>query len=1041
MKRITYIIILLLCIPLLMQGAEMTQRQAMDKARTFLQQKLQNGPAQMRRASQHLVMQPVEMAIPSLYAFNAEGGGYVIVSGDDRVETILGYSLDGCFDEADMPDNMRAWLQGYSRQAEMVRQGQMRTGRRAAAARSRIEPLVKTQWSQRAPYNQECPIDINTNMLSATGCVATSMSQILNYWQWPKQNLEGFTTDGGEVVPVTIFDWDHLLPTYTEGNYTEEEAKAVAHLMRWTGWSVDMNYSTSMSGSATATIERALRDCFGYDKNVHWLSQVDYSLEEWEDILYAELANSRPIIYNGYNSNMEGHSFICDGYDGDGMFHFNWGWAGKFDGFFQILELNPGGSDVGGSLANPCWTDFHDVVVGIQPPTDDPAIAYLPPTESNVSMYVYGDSELTRADTHAAFPEFSILRYFTTAHTVNTKDPYRYALLKDGQIHCLLKGLQDCMQAVAGLITLNRFTCQLPDTISDGEYRLVAMENNDREPSLKDIVRGSDRFHIQVTVDGTKLHLRPSQGEAHLKLSNPEYVMNEDGETVRTLTFTVENQGEEEFFGHLFIYKPGYFWTYERVWLKPHETCRTTFYRRTNLNPISLRRDDPISVYADLFFHEWVYGSEYDARPVKLGNMTISGDRIDNERKIIKGNAVVPVFTLTNLSDIDYEGSTNVRVYNAETGESVIINSLTWQVAAGSSFSASKENLVKVGDWKKIFFEFRYENRNAVWESVCSDIYTIAAVITSITPDNMVTVHDDTDEFITPEDATVIYMERAQVKRVKPNSNPNTMYFVSNTSIEGLENSIVIDENKESARPVIFDTRYDMGFKHEDVPIYESELSGIVHTFTPEETDCWLPLALFSTTSYTETIVDVNTGEDLSSKFKFYDVSVSEKEDAGFSAGEMHVEAKKCHGGFNLLRVDPSVAGKTVMIAGDTKVHILSTSVCFPVNGGFNYCHQTLDNIYVLEGNSFVWHEHCELKPFTIYLMIDKRSEVQYPKSFTIVNDDEATGIVDNNREPITNNRYYDLQGRRLSVPSASSVNSVLPKGVYIKGGKKIIIK
>ena len=1041
MKRITYIIILLLCIPLLMQGAEMTQRQAMDKARTFLQQKLQNGPAQMRRASQHLVMQPVEMAIPSLYAFNAEGGGYVIVSGDDRVETILGYSLDGCFDEADMPDNMRAWLQGYSRQAEMVRQGQMRTGRRAAAARSRIEPLVKTQWSQRAPYNQECPIDINTNMLSATGCVATSMSQILNYWQWPKQNLEGFTTDGGEVVPVTTFDWDHLLPTYTEGNYTEEEAKAVAHLMRWTGWSVDMNYSTSMSGSATATIERALRDCFGYDKNVHWLSQVDYSLEEWEDILYAELANSRPIIYNGYNSNMEGHSFICDGYDGDGMFHFNWGWAGKFDGFFQILELNPGGSDVGGSLANPCWTDFHDVVVGIQPPTDDPAIAYLPPTESNVSMYVYGDSELTRADTHAAFPEFSILRYFTTAHTVNTKDPYRYALLKDGQIHCLLKGLQDCMQAVAGLITLNRFTCQLPDTISDGEYRLVAMENNDREPSLKDIVRGSDRFHIQVTVDGTKLHLRPSQGEAHLKLSNPEYVMNEDGETVRTLTFTVENQGEEEFFGHLFIYKPGYFWTYERVWLKPHETCRTTFYRRTNLNPIPLRRDDPISVYADLFFHEWVYGSEYDARPVKLGNMTISGDRIDNERKIIKGNAVVPVFTLTNLSDIDYEGSTNVRVYNAETGESVIINSLTWQVAAGSSFSASKDNLVKVGDWKKIFFEFRYENRNAVWESVCSDIYTIAAVITSITPDNMVTVHDDTDEFITPEDATVIYMERAQVKRVKPNSNPNTMYFVSNTSIEGLENSIVIDENKESARPVIFDTRYDMGFKHEDVPIYESELSGIVHTFTPEETDCWLPLALFSTTSYTETIVDVNTGEDLSSKFKFYDVSVSEKEDAGFSAGEMHVEAKKCHGGFNLLRVDPSVAGKTVMIAGDTKVHILSTSVCFPVNGGFNYCHQTLDNIYVLEGNSFVWHEHCELKPFTIYLMIDKRSEVQYPKSFTIVNDDEATGIVDNNREPITNNRYYDLQGRRLSVPSASSVNSVLPKGVYIKGGKKIIIK
>lgn len=297
----------------------------------------------------------------------------------------------------------------------------------------------------------------------------------------------------------------------------------------------------------------------------------------------------------------------------------------------------------------------------------------------------------------------------------------------------------------------------------------------------------------------------------------------------------------------------------------------------------------------------------------------------------------------------------------------------------------------------------------------------------------MVTVHDDTEEFTTPEDATVIYMERAQVKRVKPNSNPNTMFFVSNTSIEGLENSIVIDENKESARPVIFDTRYDMGFKHEDVPLYESELSGIVHTFTPEETDCWLPLALFSTTSFTETIVDVNTGEDLSSKFKFYGVSLLEKEDAGISSGEIHVEAKKCHGGFDLLRVDPSVAGKTVKIAGDTKVHTLSSSVYFPVNCGFSYCHQTLSNIYVLEGNSFVWHEHCELKPFTTYLMIDKRSEVQYPKSFTIVNDDEATAVREVMNHEGGSETVHDLQGRR--------VNGQPQSGIYIKGGKKIIIK
>lgn len=153
MKRIICNLILLLSLPMAILATEITQLQAMDKARTFLQKKLQNGPAKTRRASQSLVMQPVEMTIPSLYAFNAEGGGYVIVSGDDRTEPILGYSLDGCYDEAEMPDNMKAWLQGYSRQAEQIRQGKVKIGSRAPAARSRIEPLVKTQWSQRTPYN------------------------------------------------------------------------------------------------------------------------------------------------------------------------------------------------------------------------------------------------------------------------------------------------------------------------------------------------------------------------------------------------------------------------------------------------------------------------------------------------------------------------------------------------------------------------------------------------------------------------------------------------------------------------------------------------------------------------------------------------------------------------------------------------------------------------------------------------------------------------------------------------------------------------
>ena len=56
--------------------------------------------------------------------------------------------------------------------------------------------------------------------------------------------------------------------------------------------------------------------------------------------------------------------------------------------------------------------------------------------------------------------------------------------------------------------------------------------------------------------------------------------------------------------------------------------------------------------------------------------------------------------------------------------------------------------------------------------------------------------------------------------------------------------------------------------------------------------------------------------------------------------------------------------------------------------------------------------------------------------------EDEATGVreVKEVRE-VKDNSWYTLDGRRISVPSATSVPSVLPKGVYINNGKKIIIK
>ena len=255
-----------------------------------------------------------------------------------------------------------------------------------------------------------------------------------------------------------------------------------------------MEYGADMSGAPTGDIEKALRLCFGYDKNVHWVNSGEYSLDGWEDLIYNELANRRPVIYNGYNSNREGHSFICDGYD-DGKFHFNWGWGGKADGYFEIRVLEPSFSGVGGSEVNLSWSDLNEATIGIQKPTDDPAIDYPPCTETNEGFYVYGPTELTRSSTTSAFPRIWTHFYVSGVASININlSAYRYALLKGDHIHCMLWGGRNKVEPNGNeIICIANFSVVLPDTLSDGEYRMVPMLETGKEPSIKEVVTVSQR--------------------------------------------------------------------------------------------------------------------------------------------------------------------------------------------------------------------------------------------------------------------------------------------------------------------------------------------------------------------------------------------------------------------------------------------------------------------------------------------------------------------------------------------------------------------
>lgn len=295
---------------------------------------------------------------PALYVFAARQGGFMVLSADDTTVPLLGFSDSGTLpaDEAELPDGMRYWLGSLAEQVaynagHAPQAGAAASVRRADATRADISPMITTKWNQDAPYNDQCPTVGNNRCV--TGCVATAMAQVMNYYKFPAnvQDNHSYTWKNGgasltlSISPSIKFDWDNMLDVYDE-NSPQSACDAVATLMSACGRSVNMNYSPQASGAQTIAVPRAFVESFGYDPGLQYMMRDYYSIPEWEDIVYENLRQYGPVYYDG-QSNTGGHAFVCDGYS-DGYFHFNWGWGGMSDGYYLLTALDPGSQGIGG---------------------------------------------------------------------------------------------------------------------------------------------------------------------------------------------------------------------------------------------------------------------------------------------------------------------------------------------------------------------------------------------------------------------------------------------------------------------------------------------------------------------------------------------------------------------------------------------------------------------------------------------------------------------------------------------------------------------
>lgn len=346
-----------------------------------------------------------------MYAFNTGNNGYVLVSGDDQIFPVLGYTENGLFDYNTLPDNARTWFDMYTKMIKSVKDGKSKAFKTYPSATS-VEPLVTCKWNQDYPYWNLTPI-VNGNQ-SVTGCAATAMAQIAYYHKWPisstgEINYETETYN----IPIqttlnTTFDWANMTDTYSNSS-SEESCNAVAQLMRDIGYAMDMDYTDEMSGCTQNNIAKAIVTHLGYDKGLRIHYAITHEEEDWAEMLKDELDARRPILYCGVTQQDEGHAFVCDGYDTDGLFHINWGWGGVSDGYFVITALDPESQGLGGASSGAGFNTSQCAIMSIQKPVENSvAIPYTMLYTDGMMNVTETDVELVLQDLqNAGYGEFS----------------------------------------------------------------------------------------------------------------------------------------------------------------------------------------------------------------------------------------------------------------------------------------------------------------------------------------------------------------------------------------------------------------------------------------------------------------------------------------------------------------------------------------------------------------------------------------------------------------------------------------------------------
>lgn len=504
------------------------------------------------------------------YAVNVgQDGGFVLVSGSDLTDAVIGYADHGTLTGNEMPDNMRLWLEEYASVLQHMESAGVPLNRSATNVHDTwhsIAPLVKSKWNQNNPYDRECPTVEGKR--APTGCVQTAAAQLMYYYKWPKETTA--------VIPASPYapeqslwqiSWDKMYPTYKQDENDEEIYREVATLMIYLGTASQATYKENSTSAFHYKMVDALKNYFDYDKGVILESRMDHSYDEWVALIYQELAAQRPVFFSGGRL-VGGHSFLLDGYDEDDFFHVNWGWGGTSDGYYRVSLLDPKEQGTGGGPTSSSYHLRQVIAIGLQPNQGNPEppvvldmrlVQLKTDPKSKDDYYIETTSNYVENEGYKCFAALSIIN-----KTTHEAFDMTYRLQKDdGSVvkdytmsgWSNLKYNYDSKYSYTNMATMTLLFDPLKDTqLTDGDYKIffVSRAHGSEQWLLNN---NSNEHYIFMHLDHANHQATfEAWSEARTDLYADEVSMPEEDVTVGqpcTFTFSVENFGDKAYHGDI----------------------------------------------------------------------------------------------------------------------------------------------------------------------------------------------------------------------------------------------------------------------------------------------------------------------------------------------------------------------------------------------------------------------------------------------------------------------------------------------------------